>query len=51
MPMCYGALPVFGAMPRKVFSHSQRLPGSGGGIARFDIIMSAEVRACIRADF
>ncbi|MBP6688344.1 MAG: SDR family NAD(P)-dependent oxidoreductase [Hyphomonadaceae bacterium] len=42
VPMAYGAIRVFGAMPLKVFSHVRCLPESGDGIAHFDITLSNE---------
>lgn len=42
VPMAYGSIRVFGAMPRKVFSHVRCLPESADGIAYFDIMLSDE---------
>lgn len=42
VPMAYGAIRVFGAMPVKVFSHVRCLPESADGIAYFDVTLSDE---------
>jgi len=49
VPMAYGAIRVFRAMPRVVFSHVRYLPQSGDGIARFDIML-CDQEGCVIAE-
>ncbi len=42
VPLGYGRVRVFGAMPARVFSHVRCLPDSGHGMAYFDITLADE---------
>ncbi len=40
VPLSYDSVRVFGAMPARVFSHVRCLPGSGDGLAYFDVTLA-----------